>query len=121
MSLFASFIIALFVTMVLIPPLMRVSRVLKLVDVPTPRKTHPAPVPRSGGIAVTLGVLVPTVLWASLDPPFPHLFIGASIIALFGVWDDRTGINYKLKFLGQLVAALVVIHGVLVIEHLPFF
>ncbi len=121
MSLFASFLIALFVTMVLIPPLMRVSGVLKLVDVPTPRKTHPAPIPRSGGIALTLGVLVSTVLWASLDPPFPHLFIGASIIVLFGVWDDRTGINYKLKFLGQLVAALVVIHGGLVIEHLPFF
>ena len=36
MSLFASFIIALFVTIVLVPPLMRASGALKLVDLPTP-------------------------------------------------------------------------------------
>ncbi|MFQ5764820.1 MAG: MraY family glycosyltransferase [Rhodospirillales bacterium] len=121
MSLFTSFIIALFVTMVLIPPLMRVSGALKLVDVPTPRKAHPGPIPCSGGIAVTVGVLVPTLMWAPLDRPFLHLLIAALIVVLFGIWDDRTGIDYKWKFLGQLVAALVVIQGGVVIEHLPFF
>ena len=121
MSLFASFIIALFVTMVLVPPLMRVSGALKLVDVPTPRKAHPGPIPCSGGIAMTVGVLVPSLIWAPLDRPFLHLFIAALIVVLLGIWDDRTGIDYKWKFLGQLVAALVVIQGGIVIEHLPFF
>ncbi len=121
MSLFASFIIALFVTMVLVPPLMRVSGALKLVDVPTPRKAHPGPIPCSGGIAITVGVLVPALMWAPLDRPFLHLFIAALIVVLLGIWDDRTGIDYKWKFLGQLVAALVVIQGGIVIEHLPFF
>jgi UDP-GlcNAc:undecaprenyl-phosphate GlcNAc-1-phosphate transferase len=43
------------------------------------------------------------------------------VIFLFGFWDDRKELSYKIKFAGQILAAIiVVIGGGLFIKELPF-
>lgn len=114
-------IVGLFVTMVLIPPLARVSGMLRLVDHPNARKVHTEPIPRVGGIAIYFGVLLPLLLWAQLDASGFFYLIAGGLIVLFGAVDDRYGLEFKWKFAGQAAAILVVMLGGIHFDILPFF
>ena len=67
MLFFAAFIVALAMTMALIPPLIRFAGKLQLLDQPGERKVHAAAIPRVGGVGMLLGVLLPVLLWVPLD------------------------------------------------------
>jgi UDP-GlcNAc:undecaprenyl-phosphate GlcNAc-1-phosphate transferase len=102
------FLIAMSVAMALIPPLMRVADRLQVVDVPDLRRTHVVPVPRVGGIAMTIGLLLALLLLG--DRTHALLACMASVVVLlaFGVWDDRVELPPGLKLLGQGIAAAIV-------------
>lgn len=118
---FFSFIIATFATMVLVPPLGRVAQWLHAVDLPAPRKIHDAPVPRLGGVAMAIGAMLPPLVWATLDAQMIGVLCGIAIILIFGIWDDLKNIGYQLKFLGQILAVLIVVlYGGVVIRYVPF-
>ncbi|HEC06523.1 MAG TPA: undecaprenyl/decaprenyl-phosphate alpha-N-acetylglucosaminyl 1-phosphate transferase [Thiolapillus brandeum] len=121
MLLFSAFLTALVLTMVLIPPLMRVAVRLSVVDTPNERKVHTGVIPRIGGIAMVVGACIPVVLW------LPHTqeilaFLGALLVLLlFGAWDDSKEISYQLKFLGQFLAVCIVVFvGGVKFEIFPF-
>ncbi len=121
MSLFFGFIIAVFVTMVLIPPLMRSAERLRIVDIPDGRKVHTGAIPRIGGVAMVIGALIPMVMWLPPEREVIGYLLGIVIILFFGVWDDRKNLDYRLKFLGQIIAVLiVVVFGGLKIKYVPF-
>lgn len=121
MALFFSFIAAMFITMLLIPPLMRSAHRLQIVDMPNERKVHTAAVPRIGGIAMVAGAVFPIVVWMNADATVSSLLWGMAIIFVFGIWDDRKDLDYRIKFFGQTLAVLVVvIFGDVVITTLPF-
>jgi UDP-GlcNAc:undecaprenyl-phosphate GlcNAc-1-phosphate transferase len=120
-TLFFGFIIATFATMVLIPPFVRLAEWLHIADMPAARKVHKIPVPRLGGLAMAIGAASPLLMWAPMSPTMVGFLCGVAIIVFFGVWDDVSGIDYRLKFLGQIVAALVVVlYGGVVIKNVPF-
>ena len=122
MLFFASFIVALAMTMALIPPLIRVAGKLQLLDQPGDRKVHVAAIPRVGGVGMVLGVMLPVLLWVPLDQGVKSLLAGIGILFVFGILDDRGDLDYRLKFLGQFLAAMVVVgYGGVVIEVVPFF
>ena len=122
MLFFAAFIVALAMTMALIPPLIRFAGKLQLLDQPGDRKVHVAAIPRVGGVAMVLGALLPLLLWVPLDQEVKSLLAGIGILFVFGVLDDRGDLDYRLKFLGQFLAAIVVVgYGGIVIEVVPFF
>ncbi len=98
MELVYSFTVALFLTIALIPLLIRFSAQLQLVDDPgADRKMHDKVMPRSGGLAIILGVFIPLTFLLSMDGYIPYLFVGSAIIILFGLLDDRSELNYKWK------------------------
>src|SRR3569623_1728914 len=108
MVLFFSFLIAMFVTMALIPPLMRVAERLQIVDLPNDHKVHLQAIPRVGGMAMVAGTVLPAVLWLWSMPQMTGLLSAMAVILVFGVWDDRADLDYRLKFAGQCVAAVIV-------------
>ena len=120
MAIAFGFIIGLFVTMVLIPPLVRLSEKFGILDQPGPRKVHAEPIPRVGGIAIFCGTLLALVLWAPLDQAVISFLLAGSIIVFFGAIDDRYEIDFKWKFAGQAAAALILILGGVRFEFLPF-
>ncbi len=121
MQLFIAFIISLTVTAVLIPPLAHWAPVLGLNDRPGPRKVHRVPVPRIGGLAMAVGILVPLLASVDLVPPVAGLLAGLMILLVFGVWDDRTELGYRAKLLGQCLAAIALMTlGELRIDTLTF-
>jgi len=121
MLYFSCFMIAMIGTMAMIPPLIRFAPRLNFVDLPNDRKVHAAAIPRIGGVAMVLGSVVPLLLFLPMEKQAASIIGGMIIILIFGAWDDRKDLNYKIKFLGQLLAALVVVcEGGVIIRNLPF-
>jgi UDP-GlcNAc:undecaprenyl-phosphate GlcNAc-1-phosphate transferase len=103
-SLFIAALIALSITTACTPALLRWAPRVGLTDRPGARKVHHVPVPRVGGIAMAAGILVPTLLTAPLSASTIGFLGGMLVLLIFGVWDDRSDLNYRLKFLGQFLA-----------------
>jgi UDP-GlcNAc:undecaprenyl-phosphate/decaprenyl-phosphate GlcNAc-1-phosphate transferase len=121
MIIIFSFIIAMFVTMLLIPPLMAGAERLRIVDHPGERKVHAAPMPRVGGIAMIAGALLPVGMWLMDDPTVLSYVLAVSCIMLFGIWDDRSQLDHRTKFIGQIIATLLVIFmGNVLVVLFPF-
>jgi len=109
MILLTTVLISMFITIVLIPIFRLLAVRLNILDVPNARKAHDIPIPKSGGIAVVLGAIIPVVLWAPIDTQGWAIILGVGVLFIFGMLDDWKNLNYKYKFSGQLIAALIVI------------
>jgi UDP-GlcNAc:undecaprenyl-phosphate GlcNAc-1-phosphate transferase len=104
-QLFLAFVVALSVTAALIPVLVRWAPAIGLTDAPGPRKVHSIPVPRVGGLAMAVGLLLPTLMTVELTPSIRGVLLGLVVLLLFGLWDDRVNLGYRTKFAGQVLAA----------------
>jgi UDP-GlcNAc:undecaprenyl-phosphate GlcNAc-1-phosphate transferase len=81
------------------------------VDQPGVRKVHTRPVPRIGGVAMTIGAFVPLLYWLHTEKFVIAYLVGATVLVAFGMLDDVLDISPKIKFAGQIIAALIVIIG----------
>lgn len=122
LTAFSAFVVSLAVCMALIPPLMAWSARLRAVDLPNERKVHTTPIARIAGVALATGPLASVWLWAPNSPAMKSYLVGAVMVWLLGVWDDRTPLDFKIKFAVQFAAAMTVVwYGGLRIDHLPFW
>ena len=120
MTLFLSFVLALFVSVALMPALIRYAEPLQLLDPPSPRKVHTNPIPRCGGVALAIATILAIAFWIELDRSVLAYFIGLATITLVGVWDDRVELHYLPKLIAQFFAAGALVAGGLTLSHLPF-
>jgi UDP-GlcNAc:undecaprenyl-phosphate GlcNAc-1-phosphate transferase len=82
------------------------------VDIPKDnRRMHKKPIPRLGGLAIIFGFLVAVLCFGEMTRSLAAMLIGAGIIVVLGVLDDCRNLPAKLKFVIQIVAALVVVVG----------
>src|SRR5579863_9857679 len=103
------FIVAMVVTMVWLPLLAKLAARWRIVDHPGERKVHSAPIPRIGGLAMVFGVVVAALLAIQLDGPDRWFLVAAAVLVTFGALDDRFNLDYRLKFVGQLLAVSIVV------------
>ncbi|MFO7583475.1 MAG: MraY family glycosyltransferase [Anaerolineales bacterium] len=92
-------------------PGIRLARHLGLIDVPgkSAHKQHHQPTPLAGGIILILCLPLVMLLWGMWDEALWDLFMGAGVIFVFGLLDDRYGFNAPLKLTGQILGALVLV------------
>ena len=80
------------------------------IDVPKDnRRMHDHPIPRLGGLAIFLGFMFTVLLMVPLNGPERGMLLGAVIIVVLGIFDDIYALPAKLKFVVQIVAALVAV------------
>ncbi len=108
------FVASFVAVFVLVPIFIRVSKRYNFLDYPTTLKKHPRPTPLLGGEAIFIGFLAAVFLVSQLfDLPLGDeliaLIIGGAVTVLVGLIDDRKGLSPSIKFLGQLMAALLFI------------
>jgi len=120
------FLLAMVVTIAWLPVLARVATRWGIVDKPGTRKVHAIPIPRIGGLAMIVGVLVAAIIVIPLDPNVQYFLIAAGVLAAFGAADDRFDLDYRIKLAGQLLAILIVvvagdaqIHSITLDERVP--
>jgi UDP-GlcNAc:undecaprenyl-phosphate GlcNAc-1-phosphate transferase len=107
--LFFSFMGSLVICMALIPTLTASAWRFQFVDVPRERHAHDAPIAKVGGIAFAVATFAAVLLWAPKDQLILFCVLSGAVIVLFGVWDDRAGLHYSMKFIGQVMAAAIVV------------
>ena len=78
-----------------------------LVDHPGGRKRHAAPVPLTGGLAITAGMVLALVVSFSAFAQYSAFFAGVLLLALVGLMDDLGEVSPGTKLLLQVVAALL--------------
>lgn len=95
------------------PLLRRVALRTGVVDAPASRKIHANPVPLLGGAAIYIAFIL--VLFFFGDRRYVNevvgIFVGASLISLMGLIDDKWGLGSYIKLVGQLLAAGILIYS----------
>ena len=100
----------------------KIAKHVKAMDMPNKRKVHTQPMPRLGGLAVFLTFLLGYMLFGVQSLQMNAILIGAFIIVLVGVIDDISPLGAKTKFLGQLLAALVILlYGNIILDKVTLF
>jgi UDP-GlcNAc:undecaprenyl-phosphate GlcNAc-1-phosphate transferase len=82
-------------------------------------RVHTKPIPRIGGLAIVVGILVPALFFVDLDGPYPGILIGTAAVAAIGLLDDTRGLRPGPKALAVVAVALIPVLGWdLKMEHL---
>lgn len=102
---------AAFVTALLIMILRRPAERWRLVDVPGGRKRHAAPVAVTGGVAITVAMLLSLAVSFSAFGEYAAFFVGAVVLALTGLLDDLGEVSAGTKMLVQIFAAVLMTSG----------
>ncbi|MAS82664.1 MAG: hypothetical protein CMF45_08245 [Legionellales bacterium] len=108
MDLVVSLVFTLIVTVLFILVLRPVALATGLVDIPGGRKTHDSPTPVVGGIAMYLGIFFGGVLMEAI-PDFGVFMMGASLLIVVGVIDDRFELPATVRLIAQTCAVLFMI------------
>ena len=85
------------------------ARRLGIVDLPGGRRINQLPVPRLGGLALFLGMLVPALAFLHTGRENRGILLGAAIAVTVGIIDDFRGLPWFGKLAGQLAAAGVAV------------
>jgi UDP-GlcNAc:undecaprenyl-phosphate GlcNAc-1-phosphate transferase len=127
-----SFISALLISYLSVPPIVRLAKAKGLCALPNGRTSHEGAVPTLGGIAIFAGFKISALLFSSYAP-FPELpYIAAACLLIFfcGLKDDIFIISPFSKIITQLTSAAIIIyfadirltnfHGFLGITEIPY-
>jgi UDP-GlcNAc:undecaprenyl-phosphate GlcNAc-1-phosphate transferase len=85
---------------------------LGLIDHPGERrKIHHHAVPPIGGFCIFAGLLAAIVIYGPPTEQAGMAMLGATLLVVIGGLDDRFDLGYKLRFLAQIGAALILVLG----------
>lgn len=104
-----TFIIAFTCTFIATPFVKKMAIKIGAVDAPNARKVHTEIIPRLGGLAIYIGYMISLLFSAEIGVEKMALIVGSTILVAVGIWDDICDISPKVKLLGQVIAALIVV------------
>ena len=104
--------VSFIISFLAIPVILQIADQKKLYDVPDERKVHTHPVASLGGVGIFGGFLLASLLsiQGHLNPEFQYFFAAALVIFFLGLKDDLIVLSASKKFVGQMVAASILIH-----------
>src|SRR5947208_14807196 len=76
------------IVLVLTPAVGRSARYLRLIERPQEGERNRSAIPRFGGLALFLGVLVPSLAFFPLGPELRGIVLGAAVATMVGVLVD---------------------------------
>jgi len=112
--------VAFAIVVLLTPAVGGMARMLGAVDRPDARRLNRRPIPRLGGLAIFLGILVPSLAFLDLSSESRGVLLGAAIATVVGAVDDFRGLSPPVKLTGQFVAAAVPPSFGVWIDHFTF-
>lgn len=117
-----AFSIALAVAYFITPRVMELAIKLGALDAPDERKVHKGMIPRMGGLAIYAAFVLAVLASMHINREIMGLLVGGTVILIVGIIDDLKPLPAKVKLLGQIVAASVLVMFDIRIEWLtnPF-
>lgn len=106
-----SFALAYLVTFATVPIVRVLAYKMNAVDVPKDkRRMHKKPIPRWGGAAIFMGFIVSVACFTEIiDIQLIGILMGAFVIEIVGLLDDKYVLKPYVKLFGQIVAATIVV------------
>ncbi|SEM65718.1 UDP-GlcNAc:undecaprenyl-phosphate GlcNAc-1-phosphate transferase [Mesobacillus persicus] len=121
-QLIIAFIVSFITVLACTPLVIKLAYKINATDKPNNRKVHSKIMPRLGGLAIFAGVLTGSLASGLYKENLTGITLGAVIIILIGILDDIYELSAKIKLLGQLAAAGIVVSTGLTIDFIsiPF-
>ena len=123
--------LAFLITFFAIPVIIQVAKDKKLFDEPDERKVHKNVIPTLGGLGIFAGFIIATLMGvpSGITSELQYFAAAATVIFFLGIKDDIFVLSASKKFIGQLIAAGIIIkfggiqisnmHGFLGIYEIP--
>ncbi len=123
--------LAFLITFFAIPIIIQVAKDKKLFDEPDERKVHKTVIPTLGGLGIFAGFIIATLMGvpSGIASELQYFAAAATVIFFLGLKDDILILSASKKFIGQLIAAGIIIkfggvqinnmHGFLGIYEIP--
>ncbi len=113
-------VVALVIVVLLTPAVGGMARLLGAVDQPGGRRLHTRPIPRLGGLALFLGVIVPALAFLKFTSETRGILLGIAVATTVGAIDDFRGLRPWEKLGGQVAAAVIPVAFGIWIDHFTF-
>ncbi|MFT3908901.1 MAG: MraY family glycosyltransferase [Ferruginibacter sp.] len=129
-NIILSAVLSFIITFFAIPVIIQVAKDKKLFDEPDERKVHKAVIPTLGGLGIFAGFIIATLMGVPPGSIELQYYAAAAIVVFFlGIKDDILVLSATKKFIGQLIAAGILIkfggvslnnmHGLLGVNEIP--
>jgi len=130
-NILLSAVLASLITFFSIPVIIQVTKDKKLFDEPEERKVHKTAIPTLGGLGIFAGFIIATLIGFPTGITYELQYLAAAAIVIFflGIKDDILVISPSKKFIGQVLAAgilikfanlqIVSMHGLFGIYEIP--
>jgi len=110
-----AFIVATAISYFATPLVIKLAKKINIIDDPKknkhPKVIHTYPVPRGGGLAIFLSLLLTASIFLPVDKHLIAILFGATIITFLGLLDDKYDLNPYLRLIIQIAAATMPIVG----------
>lgn len=115
--LFLPFVSALLISFFSVPSIIRICQLIGLVDNPDDpkwmgRKRHLNTIPHLGGVAIFCATILSLTFWSDqhLIVELQYIIFALILVFFLGVKDDLFPLTPWKKFLGQIIASIILIH-----------
>jgi len=103
--------LALALSLVLTPLMAKLALRTGFVDHPVERSMHTEPKPYLGGVAIFIAFAAAVFAGGGIrDPKTVGILVGGALIVLLGIVDDKVRLSVKVKLLGQILAAAMLVY-----------
>jgi UDP-GlcNAc:undecaprenyl-phosphate GlcNAc-1-phosphate transferase len=123
---FLPFVVSAFLAYLFTYYVIGLARTLGLIDDPKkhkhPKVIHTYPVPRAGGLGIFLAIFVTSIVFLPFDKHLKGIILGAFLITILGLLDDKYNLNPYLRLVAQFfIAAMPIAFGIgIAFINLPF-
>ncbi|MCX6791659.1 MAG: MraY family glycosyltransferase [Candidatus Gottesmanbacteria bacterium] len=113
MNIIMPFVIAMLTTLFVTPFVTGLARSLRLVDNPKtryhPAHTHKGIIPRAGGLAILIGLVVAVFLYIPMTKLYTGMLIASILLVIVGLLDDYQDVNPYIRLTTNAIAALIMV------------
>ncbi|HHV41498.1 MAG TPA: undecaprenyl/decaprenyl-phosphate alpha-N-acetylglucosaminyl 1-phosphate transferase [Clostridiaceae bacterium] len=103
-------IFAFVISYIMTPLVKKIAWKIGAVDVPNDeRRVHTKPIPRIGGLAIYVAFIITLLITVPLNRNTIGILIGSTIIVILGIFDDLYNLSPKIKLIGQIAAAVILV------------
>lgn len=111
--LFISFITAFLISFFVTPWVIKFAYHFHLVDDSKlrmhPAHTHKGIIPRAGGLAILIAMLIPILLFLPINKVVVGIILAMITTTIIGIWDDTRDISPYFRFLANILTAIIVV------------
>ena len=115
-----AFVVSFLTSLFLVPIVVKLAHKTGMLNHPSDDRWNKRAIPLMGGVAILIGIILGVLSARVINIELIAVIVSGILIALFGVMDDRFGVNPKLKLAVQILLALCVMPFGVTIKLIPY-